>query len=180
MTEQEICAEFPVVLYTDGACINNGLKNSEGGFAYVLLWDSAKKELWYSNYEQPATNNRMELKGILSGLREIKYRWYHFYPDYPKIAVISDSKYCVNGASSWMYNWEKKGWSGSKKKKGEEKFILNIDLWKEMFDLCKVLRPSFFWVKGHSGNKYNEICDNLSITSLSLPAGIFKEHTQFY
>jgi ribonuclease HI len=143
MTESKIQTQFPIILYTDGACINNGSKNATGGWAYVLLWDSMKKEFWHSNFEQPTTNNRMELRSILSGLREIKSRWTH---PYPKIAVISDSKYCINGASSWMYRWEKRGW----KKK-------NTDLWKEMFYLCNILKPSFFWVKGHSGNKYNRL-----------------------
>jgi ribonuclease HI len=64
-----------------------------------------------------------------------------------------------------MYNWKRKGWKSKGKK---ENTLLNLDLWKEMFDLCKILNPSFFWVKGHSGNKYNEICDSLSTTSLSL------------
>jgi ribonuclease HI len=65
-----------------------------------------KKEIWRSNFEQPATNNRMELRGVLSGLNEIKSSW--IFP-YPKIAVISDSKYCIKGASIWMYGWEKRG-----------------------------------------------------------------------
>jgi ribonuclease HI len=80
----------------------------------------------------------MDLKGILSGLQEIKSRWP--FP-YPKIAVISDSKYCVKGASIWMYNWEKRGWK-KKSKKGSP--LLNIDLWTEMFYLCDILKPSFF------------------------------------
>lgn len=154
MTESEIWTRFPIILYTDGACRNNGSKNAAGGWAYVLLWNSMKRELWHSNFEQPATNNRMEIQSIISGLRDIKSRWIH---PYPGIAVISDSKYCVNGASSWMYLWEKKGW----KKK-------NTDLWKKMFDLCKTLNPFFFWVKGHNGNRYNEICDSLAETSIDL------------
>jgi ribonuclease HI len=154
VTESETWTQFPIILYTDGACINNGSKNAAGGWAYVLLWDSMKKEFWHSNFEQPTTNNRMELRSIISGLQEIKSRW---HSPYPKIAVISDSKYCIQGASSWMYRWRKKGW----KKK-------NPDLWKEMFDLCQTLNPSFFWVKGHSGSKYNELCDSLAETSISL------------
>jgi ribonuclease HI len=166
MTEQEIQAKFPILLYVDGSCINNGSKDAFGGWAYVLLWDSMKKEIRHSNFEQPTTNNRMELKGILSGLQDIKSRW--IYP-YPKIAVISDSKYCINGASTWMYKWEKQGWKRTKNAKAGSKHSLsNIDLWKEMFELCQILKPSFFWVKGHNGNKYNEICDELSDTSALL------------
>jgi ribonuclease HI len=166
MTEQEIRVEFPILLYTDGACINNGSKNALGGWAYILLWDSMKKEFWHSNFEQPTTNNRMELRSILSGLKEIKSRW---ISPYPKIAVISDSKYCIQGASIWMYNWEKRGWKKREKEQvGRKHPLLNVDMWKEMFELCKILKPSFFWVKGHSGNKYNEICDELAEISIAL------------
>jgi ribonuclease HI len=162
MTEQEIWINFPIILYTDGACINNGYKTAVGGWAYVLLWDSMKREIRHSNFEEPATNNRMEMKSILFGLRDIESRW--IFP-YPKIAVISDSQYCIKGASTWMYNWKRKGWRRKIKK---EKSLLNVDLWKEIFDICQILNPFFFWVKGHSGNKYNEICDNLAITSIEL------------
>jgi ribonuclease HI len=164
MADQEIYAKFPILLYTDGACKGNGRKNAIGGWAYVLLWDSMKKEFRHSNFEQPTTNNRMEIRSILLGLQDIRFRW---SSPYSKIAVISDSKYCVHGASIWMYNWEKRGWR--KREKAEKRgALLNVDLWKEMFELCKVLKPSFFWVKGHSGNKYNELCDLLSTTSMDL------------
>jgi ribonuclease HI len=164
MTEREINIQFSVILYTDGACVDNGSKNATGGWAYVLLWDSMKKEFRHSNFEKPTTNNRMELRSILSGLQEIKSRWTH---PYPKIAVISDSKYCTQGASIWMYSWERKGWK-RKEKSEKNGRVLNVDLWKEMFELCKILKPSFFWIKGHSGNKYNELCDSLADTSISL------------
>jgi ribonuclease HI len=154
MIEQEIHVKFPIVLYTDGACRNNGSKNAVGGWAYVLLWDSGKKEVRRSNFERHTTNNRMEIQAIISGFKDIKSRW---NPPYPKIAVISDSKYCVQGASSWMYRWREKGW----RKK-------NVDLWKEMFDICQTFNPSFFWVKGHNGSEYNEICDSLAESSASL------------
>jgi ribonuclease HI len=172
MIEQEIYTEFPIILYTDGSCVNNGAKNAIGGWAYVLLYETMKKEYWHSNFEQSTTSNRMELRSILSGLYEIKSRW--IFP-YPKIAVISDSRYCTQGASMWMYKWQRNGWKKNKNSKvGGKHSLLNIDLWKEMFDLCKILKPSFFWVKGHNGNKYNEICDELSDTSTYLRQEYFK------
>jgi ribonuclease HI len=164
MIDNEFLNRFPIILFTDGACKANGSKRSVGGWAYVLLYESMKKEIRHSNFEQPTTNNRMEIKSILSGLQDIKNRWR--YP-YPKIAVVSDSKYCIHGASTWMYSWRRNGW---KKREKLEKIkpLVNVDLWKEMFDLCKILKPEFYWVKGHSGNKYNEICDTLSTTAVSL------------
>jgi ribonuclease HI len=121
-----------------------------------------KKEYRHSNFEQSTTNNRMEMKSILFGLYDIKSRW---PSPYPKIAVISDSQYCIKGASIWMYDWERKGW---RRKINKENSLSNVDLWKEMFVLCQILNPSFFWVKGHNGNKYNELCDSIADTSLSL------------
>jgi ribonuclease HI len=163
MTEDEILTQFPVILYTDGSCKNNGFRNSIGGWAYILLWDSLKKEFWHSSFEEPTTNNRMELKSIIFGLEDIIKRWE--YP-YPRIAVISDSKYCIHGASKWMYSWERKGWKKNKKLEGKHP-LLNVDLWKDMFELCNFLHPFFFWVKGHAGNKYNELCDSLADTAIN-------------
>ncbi|GHU49478.1 ribonuclease H [Spirochaetia bacterium] len=153
---------FPIILYADGACRNNGSKNATGGWAYILLWDSMKKEFRHSGFEQSTTNNRMEIKSILFGLQDIQSRWSN---PYPQIAVISDSKYCINGASTWMYSWERRGWKKGKKIESKSP-LLNVDLWKDMFEVCTTLNPSFFWVKGHNGNKYNELCDSLAFTSI--------------
>jgi ribonuclease HI len=37
VNEQVIKNRFPIILYTDGACNNNGSKNATGGWAYILL-----------------------------------------------------------------------------------------------------------------------------------------------
>ena len=55
-----------VTLYTDGACSGNP---GPGGWAAILLYGSHKKEL--SGGEKNTTNNRMELTGVIEGLRAL-------------------------------------------------------------------------------------------------------------
>ena len=53
----------------------------------------------------------------------------------------------------WVFGWQKKGFKDKK----------NPDLWKRFLSVYKNHDVKFIWVKGHSGNKYNEICDQLAV-----------------
>ena len=46
---------------------------------------------------QNTTNNKEELKAILYALIQ--------YGDEPNVVVYSDSNYCVNTFTKWMYSW---------------------------------------------------------------------------
>ena len=165
MKIEEILQKYDIILYTDGSCINNGSSNAIGGWAYIIIYQNIKKEFYCSGFENNTTNNRMEMKAILNGLKKI-----NSYPSnaYLKILVISDSQYCIKGASNRMYRWQEKGWQKNCNKGKGKRDIKNIDLWKEMFAVCSVLKPDFSWIKGHSGNKYNELCDLMASTSRDL------------
>ena len=58
-----------VVIYTDGACSGNP---GVGGWGAVLIYGEAKKEI--SGAEKMTTNNRMELTGVIEGLKAILAR----------------------------------------------------------------------------------------------------------
>ena len=51
-------------IYCDGAVSNNGYENAIGGWAYVILDDKDTILFEENNFEQYATNNRMELYRI--------------------------------------------------------------------------------------------------------------------
>ena len=40
--------------------------------------------------------------------------------------------------------------------------VKNRGLWEELDALSGRLKPEWFWVKGHAGNPYNELCDKLT------------------
>jgi len=140
-----------VVLYSDGACSGNPGK---GGYGTVLLFktDNGKvhrKEL--SDGFRNTTNNRMELLGVIEGLKALKKE--------SEVAIYTDSKYIVNAINKyWLKSWKKKGWINSSKKP-----VKNIDLWKELDSLIAEHKATFNWVKGHSGVVENEACDELAV-----------------
>jgi ribonuclease HI len=159
-------SDFPILLYTDGACVNNGYENSKGGWGFILVWDRLLKEYRRAGFEKGTTNNRMEIISVLQGLSEVKTRWGN--QEKGKVLVISDSQYTIYGASKWMYKWQIAGWKKTpNKKKGTRHPLLNTDLWKQMYDICKEINPTFIWVRGHTGNYYNELCDSLATTAIS-------------
>ena len=95
-----------VILYTDGACSGNP---GPGGWASILRYGENVKEL--SGGEKDTTNNRMELTGVIEGLRALK--------EPCAVELYSDSQYIVNALNNgWLRDWKKRGW---KRRDGELK-----------------------------------------------------------
>jgi ribonuclease HI len=135
-----------VIIYTDGCCLGNP---GQGGYGVVLLYGDHRKQI--SGGFRLTTNNRMELTAAIVGLKALKYNC--------KVSLYSDSKYLVEAFNQgWIENWRKNGWRTSKK--GD---VQNIDLWKQLYELYKKHEITFFWVRGHAGNKENETCDKLAM-----------------
>ena len=79
------------------------------------------------------------------------------YSTYNKTIIFSDSQYVVKGITQWIKGWKNKGWKTSQKK-----YVLNKNLWIKLDNLCTNKNIEWRWVKGHSGNKMNEIVDILA------------------
>lgn len=125
-----------VALYTDGACSGNQNEENIGGWGAVLEYGEAVKELYGG--EINTTNNRMELKALLEGLRALK-------KEALDIDVFADSAYLANCfREKWYVSWESNGWKTANKKPVE-----NRDLWEEILALVKKNNVTFYRVKGH-------------------------------
>ena len=152
-----------VELYTDGACVGNP---GPGGYGAVLLSGGHRKEL--SGGYRLTTNNRMELMAVIEGLKALKER--------SRVTLYSDSKYVVDALSKgWAARWRANEWRRNKRDPA-----VNPDLWKRLLDLCESHDMTFRWVKGHSGDPYNERCDRLATESAArcgLPADEQYERT---
>jgi ribonuclease HI len=61
---------------------------------------------------------------------------------------------------SWAERWRQNGWK--RRENGGWKDALNSDLWEQMLELCDKHNVRFEWVRGHSGHKENERCDELA------------------
>jgi ribonuclease HI len=96
----------------------------------------------------------MEITAVLEALRALT-------PGWPaEIQVVSDSTYVVNCfRDRWWEGWLKRDWKNSQRKP-----VANRDLWEPL--LAVALSPdvpvTFRWVKGHSGDRWNDVVDELA------------------
>lgn len=130
-----------IIIYCDGACSGNP---GPGGWGAVLLWREHKKEI--SGFEGHTTNNRMELMAAIMALSEIKKPL--------KVELYTDSKYLRDGITTWIKSWQRTQWKQGK--------VKNCDLWQRLLEVSAGKDISWHWVKGHSGNYWNEVADKLA------------------
>lgn len=138
-----------ITIYTDGGCSGNP---GPGGWGAIIL-DGAN-EAQISGGEPHTTNNRMELLAAINALEFVRQ---NYDAQNASVKFFIDSQYVKNGITVWIKNWKAKGWRTSDKKP-----VKNTDLWTQLDSLVSLFSAlEWNWVKGHSGIKYNEICDAL-------------------
>ena len=104
--------------------------------------------------ESPATNNRMEMMGLLKGLRALKCP--------TRVQAHVDSTYLMKAFTEhWLDGWQRRGWVNSQKKP-----VANRDMWEELLVAAKPHRLEFTRVPGHSGVTLNELVDQLAVDAV--------------
>jgi len=131
-------------IYTDGACLGNP---GPGGWAALII-DNNQERILSGNNEM-TTNNRMELLAVIKALESINHHL--------EITIYTDSKYVINGITSWIKKWKTNDWKNSSKTP-----VKNIDLWKILDISSQKKKIKWVWVKGHSGNTYNDKVDEIA------------------
>lgn len=141
-------------LWTDGSCKKNGQKGAYGGWAAIIIDKEMEGEFRACGREESTTNNIMEMKAMINGLKTIT----DFYGDNVEVTVYSDSAYVLNcRAQRWYENWRKNGWKNAKREK-----VKNRELWEELIPYFENPNFSFEKVAGHVGIRYNEMVDTLA------------------
>lgn len=135
-----------VEIYTDGACSGNP---GPGGYGVILKSGMHQREI--SAGFKKTTNNRMEMRAVIEGLRLLK--------ESCQVNVYSDSKYLVDAVQKgWARRWQKNNWYRNVREKA-----LNTDLWTTLLELLDNHQVKFHWVRGHDGHSENERCDQLAV-----------------
>ena len=133
-----------VRMWTDGACKGNP---GPGGWGVLIRWDAVEKELYGG--EASTTNNRMELRAVIEGLRALKRPC--------TVQLHVDSSYVMNGMQKWIHGWKRNGWRTADKKP-----VKNGELWRELEAEVERHDVTWVWVKGHAGDPGNERADELA------------------
>jgi ribonuclease HI len=151
-----------IVIYTDGACSGNGRRNAAGGWAAILVHPSKEREL--SGAEPDTTNQRMELRAAIEGLKALTAPC--------QVTLYSDSAYIVTCfRDHWYEAWRRNGWRNTKKQP-----VANRELWEELLEFVEARGHvvEFRKVTGHadrlgrtsdSHESYNQRCDQLAVAA---------------
>ena len=156
-----------IKIYTDGACSGNP---GPGGWGSVICLPTGIKKI--SGGEQNTTNNRMELMAVIKGINEISNMIFQEGQNIEKLEIISDSAYVVNSITkNWLEVWKSKNFKNSKCED-----VKNLDLWLRMDEILQEadfigLQIIFTKVKGHDGNYFNEMADNLAKSEIKKEQG---------
>lgn len=115
------------------------------------------------------TNNIMELTAVIKSLEYLletlkKEKNYNLLINNKNndkkinVEIYADSSYVLKGITEWIEKWITKDF----------KNVKNVELWKKLYNLKRQIEelPSvkllFNKVKGHNGDKYNEMVDKLA------------------
>jgi ribonuclease HI len=130
------------VAYTDGACSGNP---GPGGWAWAV-----SEGLFATGAAAHTTNQRMEITAAYEAMRSLP----------GALEIVSDSTYVVNCfRDRWWEGWMRRGWTNSQRKP-----VANRDLWEPMIELYRERGDiTFSWVKGHSGDRMNDVVDVLAV-----------------
>ena len=132
----------------DGACSGNP---GPGGWGSLLRFEDGSVREW-GGHAPATTNNRMELTAALEVLRALRS-----LPRHPQLAILTDSRYLVDGLQKWLPGWKRKGW-----RTAGGGPVLNRDLWEQL-DGARLEGVELRHVRGHSGHPENDRCDAIAV-----------------
>lgn len=126
-----------IVIYVDGAYSSS---RNQGGYAFVVIKDDEKI---YQEFLplKGGTNNTAEIYAALEACNWCKYYGFN------EISIYTDSMYVIGAISL-----------GNKRN-------ANIKLLAKLDKVVENMTIEWKHVKGHSKDKYNELCDVLAVTA---------------
>ena len=145
-----------VAVYADESCLGNGKQgdNNPGGAGVLVEYrlpegGVVRRDLWVS--EPATTNNRMALRSALEAFQALSRKGGRF-----RVVFTSDSRYLVDGMTSWVHGWARKGW----RRTGGP--IENLELWQAAIRTAAPHQVQWRWVRGHDGHPQNEYVNHLA------------------
>ncbi len=130
-----------ITIHCDGSAIGNPGK---GGWGVVVEDGEHIRELGGAHAH--TTNNRMELTAAIEALTSLKAGAH--------VTVKTDSRYVIQGITSWVHGWVRNNWQTSQKTE-----VLNKDLWQALKDVTERHTVTWEHVRAHIGVLLNERVD---------------------
>ena len=129
-------------IFTDGCFL---VEKNRSGIAMIVKYPDGSYKL--EHIASDADNNCLaELEAAIRGLEILS--------EYKKIRLVTDSRYVRKGLTEWMFYWRMNNWMTANAEPAK-----NIGQWKKLDKLTSGKYIEVAWIKGHSGNFENTMCD---------------------
>ncbi|XP_067400926.1 ribonuclease H1 isoform X2 [Emydura macquarii macquarii] len=138
-----------VVVYTDGCCSSNGHHKARAGVG--VYWGPGHPLNASDRLSGRQTNQRAEIHAACKAIEQAKSQ------NIKKLVIYTDSKFTINGITSWVDNWKNNGWRTS-----TGKDVINKEDFERLDKLSGGMDIQWMHVPGHAGFKGNEEADRLA------------------
>jgi len=145
-------ARLSVIIFCDGACINNGRRGARAAFGMVAYRGSSTslEEELFRRAEaltpaEPQTNQRGELRGLSAA---VAYAQTAVAAGATTVRIYTDSEYALNCLTKWIGGWRRDGW-----RRSDGSPVLHRDILEPLYDAWSTLRGVAFLshVAAHTG-----------------------------
>ncbi|XP_060773928.1 ribonuclease H1 [Neoarius graeffei] len=145
-----------VVVYTDGCCTKNGRNGARAGIG--VYWGPDHPLNVSERLSGRQTNQRAELQAACRALEQARDM------DIKKLVLYTDSKFTINGITSWIKTWKVNSW---RLKTGGN--VVNKEDFQKLDELNEELDVKWMHIPGHAGYLGNEEADRLSREGAAKP-----------
>ncbi|KAK8254119.1 ribonuclease H-like domain-containing protein [Phyllosticta capitalensis] len=154
------------VVFTDGACLNNGQDGASAGWGVAFGTEGAQQFSVPMGNVESKTSQRAELEGAIAGLTHVMDYYKRFPPKKSspyegvkkQFVLTTDSEYVVKGMTEWLPNWKSNGYRTSTHKKPA-----NLDLFMRLDKLIEGFESEDVVIGFlHIPREHNKIADKLA------------------
>lgn len=143
LTTSNINSAFPaeekhpkVLIYADGSCLKNGSPESQAGAGVVLMTEDGGRIKLKAVFLGSVSNQKAEILACAVGLESLKKPC--------EVKIFSDSKYVIETML------------------GTNRMKSNREFWERLIKASLTHKIEWNWIRGHSGNPFQETADRLS------------------
>ncbi|XP_061846092.1 ribonuclease H1 isoform X2 [Colius striatus] len=137
------------VVYTDGCCSGNGRNRARAGIG--VYWGPGHPLNTSERLPGRQTNQRAEIHAACKAIEQAKSQ------NIKKLIIYTDSKFTINGITSWVDNWKTNGWRTS-----SGGSVINKEDFERLDNLSKGIEIQWMHIPGHAGFQGNEEADRLA------------------
>lgn len=137
-----------VVIYADGSCLKNGRPDAQSGAGAVIINEESSRIKLKACYLGALTNQQAEIMACIIALEDLKAP--------ARVEIFSDSKYVVDTMM------------------GVNRMKTNRAFWSRLVNACLRHHITWNWIRGHSGNVFQETADRVARAAATAKAGLDK------